>query len=157
MYLHEASHGGLHRHKLEILSEQQNHRCCYCGTRFSDILQSPASASIEHVIRLCDSGTRTWENEVAACRWCNSSRGDIPADVFYQQVEWVRLRQVERRRKGGRRHGRQNRFRLKTWRMSAVRLAGPDSVMVIQDSARATLAEACPQLAALSTDGYLTA
>jgi 5-methylcytosine-specific restriction endonuclease McrA len=85
MYLHKNAHGGRDRHKLEILCEQQNHRCCYCGVRFVDgDPMAPAAPSIEHVVRICDGGARTWDNEVAACRWCNSTRGDILPALFFE-------------------------------------------------------------------------
>lgn len=108
MYLHEASHGGQHRHKLAILCEQQNHRCCYCGIRFvEDIPNHPRLASIEHVTRLCEGGKRNWRNEVAACRWCNSGRGALPATVFFETrsavlqppIPLTRRQKINRKRK----------------------------------------------------------
>ena len=117
MYLHEASHGGPHRHKLAILSEQQNHRCCYCGVRFSDQLNLSTSASIEHVIRLCDGGARAWNNEVAACRRCNSSRGAVDAMLFYEMRETLigepPLRPYRQKRR--KKSGRSNRLRVRVW------------------------------------------
>ena len=76
---------------MNRLSEAQNHRCCYCGIAFIDIIdpgdwQLPCAPAIEHVVRRCDGGPRCWENEVAACRSCNNTRGAIPAEDFYVAV-----------------------------------------------------------------------
>lgn len=56
--------------------------------------------SVEHVVRIADGGGRTWHNEVAACRGCNSARGEISPTEFYRSAETLRglaYRKVNRR------------------------------------------------------------
>lgn len=43
------------------------HRCQYCGG---------AAESIDHVVPRSRGGRHVWENVVAACRRCNSAKGD---------------------------------------------------------------------------------
>lgn len=79
--------------KIVILSEQQNHRCCYCGcvmfiaksqTQFKRI----NAATIEHVVPKAQKGVKDYENEIAACRLCNNIRS---ADDPYEFYEWRQL------------------------------------------------------------------
>lgn len=78
--------------RARLLAEQQGQRCCYCGVRFQD--EMPADLrlyfdprpSVEHLIRIADGGKRVWQNEVAACRGCNSARGDMAPGKFYELV-----------------------------------------------------------------------
>jgi hypothetical protein len=72
--------------KLEILSEQQGHRCCYCGVAFVRLVlgvSHPHAPTIEHVKRLADGGAKSWDNEVVACKFCNNSRGETEAEAWY--------------------------------------------------------------------------
>lgn len=80
--------------RLPILSEQQGHRCCYCGRPFGELprnvrgmLYLDPRPSIEHVIRLADGGRRVWANEVAACRGCNAARGAMDPNAFFELVQ----------------------------------------------------------------------
>lgn len=117
------------RTKLEILSEQQNHRCCYCGIRFVDPPDSanlkkrhwkrhldghPRMASIEHVVRLIDGGQRIWENEVAACADCNQRRQHVDAYSFYTYraaiLSNIKRRQRHRHRERCRRQQKERRI-----------------------------------------------
>lgn len=90
------------RERAAILSEQQGHRCCYCGVRFSE--QMPADIrlyldprpSVEHVVRLADGGEKNWWNEVAACRGCNSARGKIRPERFYEIVSTLGTTEIRR-------------------------------------------------------------
>jgi 5-methylcytosine-specific restriction endonuclease McrA len=104
------------RSKLEILSEQQGHRCCYCGTRFteeppSDIrLYHDPRPSIEHVIRIADGGAKSWDNEVAACRGCNRCRGEMDPHIFFdlvRQGDMEALRQALRTSVSAKRRSRE--------------------------------------------------
>lgn len=75
-------------HKLTHLSGCQNHKCCYCGVEMTVDLtdqKGPTAASVEHVIPLSKGGRRAFENEVAACKACNSSRGNMDAMTFYHR------------------------------------------------------------------------
>lgn len=49
------------------------HRCQYC---------SEGAENLDHVVPRSRGGTHTWENVVAACRWCNNRKGDsTPAEA----------------------------------------------------------------------------
>ena len=69
--------------KLEALSEAQNHRCAYCGVRFEEGLNRPASPSVDEIVPQSTGGKRWWENQVAACRACNAAKGSADAFEFY--------------------------------------------------------------------------
>lgn len=77
--------------RIYLLSEPQNHRCCYCGHTMVEV---PPEAIIvprncmtrEHVI------PRSWEgigreNLVAACRLCNELRGNMDAIAFFNLLQ----------------------------------------------------------------------
>lgn len=76
--------------RLGVLCEQQNYRCCYyCGVEMIYPLSptgggDPKMASTDHIIPRSQGGKRTYENEVASCRCCNSTRNDIDANTFYR-------------------------------------------------------------------------
>lgn len=60
--------------RRDRLSEAQNHRCCYCGTRMTDTPEQPHSATLEHVVPRSFGGSNGDENCVVACRACNHRR-----------------------------------------------------------------------------------
>lgn len=78
--------GQPYREKLVRLCESQDWRCAYCGVPFTDDRWSDTSASFDEVIPRCKGGSRTWENQVAACRACNNERGMIDAWQFHYQI-----------------------------------------------------------------------
>lgn len=53
--------------RREVL-RRDNHTCQYCG--------SMRNLTIDHVIPRSKGGQHTWDNVVAACERCNSSKGD---------------------------------------------------------------------------------
>jgi 5-methylcytosine-specific restriction endonuclease McrA len=55
------------------LSEQQNHRCCWCGVRMADE-HGDTQATIEHLLPLSLGGTNVEDNLAVACRRCNEDR-----------------------------------------------------------------------------------
>lgn len=59
----------------ERLSEAQNHRCAFCGTRMGATGQYRDYPTIEHVIPLSRGGADDESNVVIACRGCNDDRG----------------------------------------------------------------------------------
>jgi hypothetical protein len=86
-----------------ILSEAQNHRCCYCGFAFSyrDIYDSRGknnirTATYEHVINVsdieCSKNQKRkyldFSNIAIACNLCNSIRAKTTFDA-YQFYDWV--------------------------------------------------------------------
>lgn len=125
MIIHERQ-----RSRLEILCEQQGHRCCYCGVRFPDApdgkslkkcnwknamqadpLLAPTMPTIEHVVRVADGGRKVWENEVAACVGCNSRRHDVDAYEFFERrVEILATRRSRPGRSGRRRLAAKEQF-----------------------------------------------
>lgn len=53
--------------RREVFRRDQ-HRCQYCG--------SPKRLTLDHVIPRSKGGTHTWDNVVAACERCNTTKGD---------------------------------------------------------------------------------
>jgi 5-methylcytosine-specific restriction endonuclease McrA len=78
----------LTRDKREMLSEQQNHRCCYCSTKMLDINRHPLSPTWEHVLAVKDGGGDTWENLVIACSACNGLRNSLDLSAL-DYFDWV--------------------------------------------------------------------
>lgn len=70
-----------------VISERQNHRCCYCGIRTIDIQGSKRSATIEHILPKSQGGKDDPENYVLACSDCNNKRSDKPLEVFLKEIE----------------------------------------------------------------------
>ena len=73
------------RRKLMMkLSEEQNHRCCYCGTKVIHYFESESwqttgnppnnGATFEHVLEYAHGGLFNYNNLVMACRQCNTMR-----------------------------------------------------------------------------------
>lgn len=78
----------LTRDRREMLSEQQNHRCCYCSIRMIDINRHPLSPTWEHVLAVKDGGADTWENLVIACSACNGLRNRLDLTAL-EYFDWV--------------------------------------------------------------------
>jgi 5-methylcytosine-specific restriction endonuclease McrA len=70
-----------------IQSEAQNHRCCYCGIRFSDDPRSESFATWEHVLPRARGGSDTLKNLVLACHACNAGREDEMWPEHYEALE----------------------------------------------------------------------
>lgn len=90
--------------QIHILSEPQNHRCCYCGHQMTEINLDdmpiiPRDAMTrEHVIPRSYNGEGR-ENLVAACRLCNELRGNMDAIAFYNlQQKWFKRDETLRAR-----------------------------------------------------------
>ncbi len=67
------------------LSEAQNHRCCYCGTRMTR-----RTVTLEHVQARTHGGRSTFENCVAACYSCNTERGiQRPFRFWYEKQRTI--------------------------------------------------------------------
>lgn len=72
-----------------ILSEAQNHRCCYCGGVMHDPREDPLSSArctIEHIVPRARGGTNAFDNLAAACGGCNSRRSayeDVDAIAYF--------------------------------------------------------------------------
>ena len=85
------------------ISESQNHRCAFCGCKVHlghfGININDSIASMDHVIPKSEGGTNSFENIVCACQDCNSIRGTLAADDFYDIVtmpnnEFERIRRL---------------------------------------------------------------
>ena len=50
---------------------RDNYTCQYCGKKFT-----PNKLTIDHIIPKHKGGKKTWKNLVAACRLCNSKKGN---------------------------------------------------------------------------------
>ena len=78
------------RARLTKLSEQQNHRCCYCGrkTFLSREEQGKESkwlmATIDHIVTQDNGGTDNYYNTVMACDRCNNLRRKTGALKFFE-------------------------------------------------------------------------
>lgn len=74
--------------KLIVLCGEQGWRCAYCGVRF---VMSPRNhdhaASFDEVIPRSSGGLAEWDNQVAACRGCNTARKSFDAYAFYALVQ----------------------------------------------------------------------
>lgn len=100
-------------HVISILSEQQNHKCCYCGIstwifdktkvarkksrkvskfRLKHLsvecdklpnMRGDQQATVDHIVPKSFGGTSVKDNLVMSCYSCNINRGNIPAIEFY--------------------------------------------------------------------------
>lgn len=77
------------------LSAEQGHRCAYCGVSMLPQRsgnrpgKNPAfyrEITIDEVIPRCEGGRGSWDNTVAACRWCNQFRGRKPAGEAFRLI-----------------------------------------------------------------------
>lgn len=69
-----------------ILSERQNHRCCYCGLAVTDVVNSRRQSTLEHIIPESMGGATDLWNCVVAHRKCNNKR---QCDYLPEQEEVV--------------------------------------------------------------------
>ena len=68
--------------RLTKLSEQQNHRCCYCGKHtwtkhYGEDGVWQDMATIEHIVARNNGGTNKKGNIVMACAGCNNLRHEV--------------------------------------------------------------------------------
>ena len=96
--LYETPYGWLSRRLARIiLSESQNHRCCYCGEFTVERDRGngdPRRCTVEHILPRSRGGTNEWANIVAACASCNSARG---SEGEIHAVAWFYKRLAEAR------------------------------------------------------------
>lgn len=81
--------GDRNKKKLIALSEAQNWRCAYCGIYCDTTHHHWNHPSREHVIPVLAYGLHEWENEVMACRLCNTGRGVMAALIYLAKVQEV--------------------------------------------------------------------
>lgn len=70
-----------------MLSEAQNHRCCWCGIRMVTGGQLSNSATIEHIEPKSKGGEDHPDNYAIACSKCNTKRGTKDIEVFKRELE----------------------------------------------------------------------
>ena len=90
------------RIRAEHLSGEQNHRCAYChfimyipSVRIGehDLIgdnnaeaRKMRLATRDHYEAQSHGGDSSWWNLIAACFWCNSHRGNVPAEHAYEII-----------------------------------------------------------------------
>ncbi len=80
------------KQRLTRLSEQQGHRCCYCGkhtwsAHYGETGIWQDMATVEHIKCKIDGGTNRKDNIVMACSECNNHRGkDNPIIFMYEKL-----------------------------------------------------------------------
>lgn len=86
------------RRKLLRCSEQQNHRCCYCGRltwhpSYGETGPKRLMATLEHICTRSEGGSDNMRNLAMACYRCNNERSDhFDAVEFYEMVVGLRPR-----------------------------------------------------------------
>jgi len=89
--------------RLPILAEAQNWRCCYCGVKCDIGRGDWNAATREHAQAKAHGGVDCWENEVMACKLCNTGRGLMPYGQYIAKVaeigRWKAFRWSEKSRK----------------------------------------------------------
>lgn len=82
------------------LSAEQNHRCAYCGVQMltarevNTMGRKPRvriprhwrMVTLDEVVPRCDGGPVSWENCVAACRYCNTFKGPADAMAAFAEI-----------------------------------------------------------------------
>lgn len=69
---------------MNLILERDGPSCVWCSSRFDDRLNR---ATTEHLVPRIKGGPSWLENEVAACRRCNSQRGHRTLGEFADECE----------------------------------------------------------------------
>ena len=77
---------GRHHQMVRRLSERFGWKCWYC--RFPLSLET---ASIDHIIPLCDGGADEYFNLALTCWRCNSAKHTSSLGEYLDWLEWVRF------------------------------------------------------------------
>jgi 5-methylcytosine-specific restriction endonuclease McrA len=81
------------RRRTARLSEQQNHRCCFCGRHTFLALEEKGKkskwlmATMEHINPIGNGGSEKYENTAMSCDRCNNLRGTTDAIKFYEIMQ----------------------------------------------------------------------
>lgn len=104
--LHRArmfqAEGRLSATDLRHIVRRDGSRCVYCN-RELDYTQAgngkADAASFDHIIRLADGGSNTYENVVCACRECNQRNArrslDDPQAAALERLRWYLARKPQ--------------------------------------------------------------
>lgn len=86
----------------EIVKRDQS-RCVYCNRELDYLSRgdgTSATASFDHIIRLVDGGSNSYENVVCACRDCNQRNAarshDDPQAAAIERLRWYLARKSMR-------------------------------------------------------------
>ena len=80
-----------------VISERQNHRCCYCGVRTTTVQGLNHSATVDHIVPSSCGGADNPENYAIACYKCNNKRGNTPYEKFIEeQKQQANLEQIKK-------------------------------------------------------------
>ena len=69
---------------MDLILERDGGHCVWCGSPFDERLNM---ATTEHLVPRIQGGPSWLENEVAACRRCNSARGNRGLGEFADECE----------------------------------------------------------------------
>lgn len=89
---------------LKKIVERDGSRCVYCERELDYSVaaengaKSTTAATFDHVIRLVDGGSNTWENVVCACRGCNQRNAnksiEDPEAAAVERLRWFLARKA---------------------------------------------------------------
>lgn len=67
-----------------MLSEAQNHKCCWCGCMTTEQRDKKNSSTIEHIIPKSLGGKNVLDNYAMACYKCNNKRNTLTIEKFME-------------------------------------------------------------------------
>lgn len=73
--------------KRAALGEAQNWRCAYCGVGCGGKPEDDHYPTIDEYVPIAAGGAPYWENQVMACRLCNTGRGAMRAMRYLRMVQ----------------------------------------------------------------------
>ncbi len=85
--------------RIKKLSEQQNHRCCYCGKHtwckhYGETGPAHDMATVEHLVPRDKGGTNRKGNIVMACSKCNQERDQMNPGLYMYEISGLQLELV---------------------------------------------------------------
>jgi 5-methylcytosine-specific restriction endonuclease McrA len=93
--------GHLSAGDLRKIVERDQSRCVYCDRELDYTVAGNGdenAATFDHVIRLVDGGSNTWENVVCACRGCNQRNAkkslEDPEAAAIERLRWFLARKA---------------------------------------------------------------
>lgn len=60
---------------------RDKYTCQYCGEHLTI-----KTATVDHIIPRCKGGKTDWHNVVLSCYSCNTSKGDMPVQLYLQKI-----------------------------------------------------------------------
>jgi 5-methylcytosine-specific restriction endonuclease McrA len=65
-------------HIRKAVFNRDGWHCHYCDVRLCPL----ANPTVDHKVPVCRGGSDDVDNLVAACRWCNTAKADMPYALF---------------------------------------------------------------------------